>query len=63
MIEPLLRVEGLVKHFPVEAGVLARLFGRRPASVQAVNHVSLQSRAVRHWPDRRERLRQDDARP
>ena len=31
MIEPLLRVEGLVKHFPVEAGVLGRLFGRRPA--------------------------------
>jgi oligopeptide/dipeptide ABC transporter ATP-binding protein len=41
MSEPLLRVEGLVKHFPVDTGVVARLCGRKPASVQAVNQVSL----------------------
>ena len=41
MSEALLRVEGLVKHFPVDAGLLPRLFGRRPGSVQAVNHVNL----------------------
>jgi oligopeptide/dipeptide ABC transporter ATP-binding protein len=40
MSDRLLRVEGLVKHFPVDAGLLPRLLGRKPGSVQAVNQVS-----------------------
>src|SRR5271157_2474067 len=41
MTEPLLRVEGLVKHYPVDPGLLGRLFGRATTSVQALNGVSL----------------------
>lgn len=39
--QPLLKTEGLVKHFAIDANPLARLFGRKPTSVQAVNNVSL----------------------
>jgi len=39
--QPLLKVEGLVKHFSIDAGPLARLVGRHTTNVQAVNGISL----------------------
>ncbi len=37
----LLKVENLVKHYPVEAGLIPRLLGQTPRAVQALNGVSL----------------------
>ena len=58
--DALLRVEGLVKHFPIKAGVFKHTVG----AVRAVDGVDLsrpQGRDARHR--RRVGLRQDDARP
>jgi oligopeptide/dipeptide ABC transporter ATP-binding protein len=41
MSEPLLRVDGLVKHYPVDPGMLGRLLRRTAVHVQALNGVSL----------------------
>ena len=56
----LLRVEGLVKHFPIKAGLLKHTVGQ----VQAVDGVDLDDSSGRDaGRGRRVRLRQDDARP
>ena len=56
--EEILRVEGLVKHFPIRAGILKRTVGQ----IHAVDGVDLSIHAGRDArPRRRVRLRQDDA--
>ena len=57
---PLLRVEGLKKHFPIKGGFLKRTVGH----VKAVDDVSFTVHDGEiAQPGRRERLRQDDHRP